>query len=138
MANNVPTKAQEVYDAFESTFSDRVEVPESLELQWLKMAVGRYNEEIAIDPEDELIFDSQYGLFSKPLDQYVISTLGQMIRQLYQEREYSRVNKIASVVGKDLSINGQGNLSKYSKDELSYHSSKLSDMIGNQKPTAMS
>ena len=38
MAN---TQAQEVYNAFEATFSDKKEIPESLELQWLKMSVGR-------------------------------------------------------------------------------------------------
>lgn len=132
MAN---TQAQEIYDAFEATFSDKKEIPESLELQWLKMSVGRYNAEIAID--ELLVFDEELLEFDKKIDQYVISTLGQMIRELYQEREYSRVTKIASIVGKDLSINGTNGLQKYSKDELEYHSSKASDMIENQKPTAL-
>lgn len=132
MANTI---AQNVYDSFESTFSDKKEIPESLELQWLKTAIGRYNMEIAI--EEPLNFDSELLEFDCELDQYVVDTLGQMIRQLYQEREYSRVNKIASIVGKDLSINGTNGLQKYSESELVYHTSKASDMIENQKPTAM-
>lgn len=133
MAN---TQAQEVYNAFEATFSDKKEIPESLELQWLKMSVGRYNAEIAID--EPLNFDEELLEFDKQIDQYIISTLGQMIRELYQEREFSRVTKIASIVGGDLSVNGTNGLQKYSKEELDYHTSKTNDMIGNQKPTALS
>lgn len=132
MAN---TQAQEVYNAFEATFSDKKEIPESLELQWLKMSVGRYNAEIAID--EPLSFDEELLEFNKQVDQYIISTLGQMIRELYQEREFSRVTKIASIVGGDLSVNGTNGLQKYSKEELDYHASKTNDMIDNQKPTAL-
>ena len=132
MAN---TTAQDVYDSFESTFSDKKEIPELLELQWLKTAIGRYNMEIAID--ELLTFDIRTLEFDRTLDQYKIDTLGQIIRQLYQEREYSRVNKIASIVGNELSVNSGMSLSKNSKEEWDYHSSKTSDMIENQKPTAM-
>lgn len=131
MAN---TQAEEVYNAFEATFSDKKEIPESLELQWLKMSVGRYNAEIAID--EPLIFDEELLEFDKQIDQYIISTLGQMIRELYQEREFSRVTKIASIVG-EISVNGTNGLQKYSKEELDYHSNKVNSMIDNQKPTAL-
>ena len=131
MAN---TQTQEVYNAFEATFSDKKEIPESLELQWLKMSVGRYNAEIAID--EPLNFDEELLEFDKQIDQYIISTLGQMIRELYQEREFSRVTKIASIVG-EISVNGTNGLQKYSKEELDYHSNKVNSMIDNQKPTAL-
>ena len=131
MAN---TQAQEFYNAFEATFSDKKEIPESLELQWLKMSVGRYNAEIAID--EPLNFDEELLEFDKQIDQYIISTLGQMIRELYQEREFSRVTKIASIVG-EISVNGTNGLQKYSKEELDYHSNKVNSMIDNQKPTAL-
>ena len=131
MAN---TQAQEVYNAFEATFSDKKEIPESLELQWLKMSVGRYNAEIAID--EPLNFDEELLEFDKQIDQYIISTLGQMIRELYQEREFSRVTKIASIVG-EISVNGTNGLQKYSKEEIDYHSNKVNSMIDNQKPTAL-
>lgn len=128
------TKIEEVFDAFEATFSDKVEIAESLELQWLKMSVGRYNTEIATDNLIKL--NEEVSEFNSKLDQYIINTLGQMIRELYQEREYSRVNKIASIVGNDLSINSGMSLSKNSKEELDYHSSKTDEMIDNQMTTA--
>ena len=58
------------------------------------------------------------------------------MKVMYLERHYSKVNKIASIVGKDLSINGQGNLSKYAEDELAKTLSALEDRLSNLKPTA--
>lgn len=133
MANTI---AQDVYNSFESTFSDKKEIPESLEQQWLKMAIGKYNNEIAID--ELLEYDSEVETFDTELDQYIIDTLGQMMRTFYSERYASKVNKIASIVGKDVSVNGTNGLQKYAKDELNYHSDKLNEMIENQKPVAMS
>jgi len=131
------TTAQEVYDSFESIFSDKKEIADALEFQWLKMSIARYNTEIAVETTDKLVFDELYLEFNKKLDDYVILTLGQMIRELYQEREYSRVNKIVSIVGKDLSVNSGMSLSKNSKEELDYHKNKTDSMIDNQKPTAL-
>lgn len=133
MANTI---AQDIYNSFEATFSDKKEIPESLEKQWIKMAVGKYNNEIAIDAL--LKYDSETDTFRTELDQYVIDTLGQMMRTFYSERYASKVNKISSIVGKDISVNGTNGLSKYAKDELDYHSDKLNEMIENQKPVAMS
>lgn len=133
MANTI---AQDVYNSFEATFSDKKEIPESLEQQWLKMAIGKYNNEIAID--EPLKYDSEIDTFGTELDQYVIDTLGQMMRTYYSERYVSKVNKIASIVGKDISVNGQNGLQKYAKDELNYHSDRMNEMIENQKPVAMS
>lgn len=133
MANTI---AQDVYNSFEATFSDKKEIPESLEQQWLKMAIGKYNNEIAID--EPLKYDSEIDTFGTELDQYVIDTLGQIMRTYYSERYTSKVNKIASIVGKDISVNGQNGLQKYAKDELNYHSDRMNEMIENQKPVAMS
>lgn len=130
------TTAQEIYDSFESTFSDKQEIPELLELQWLKMAISKYNTEIAID--ETLIFDSTLLIFTNQLDQYIIDTLGRIMRTLYSERYASKVNKVASIVGKDLSVNSGMSLSKYAENELKYHNDKMNEMIENQKPVAMS
>lgn len=130
------TTAQEIYDSFESTFSDKQEIPELLELQWLKMAISKYNTEIAID--ETLIFDSTLLIFKNQLDQYIIDTLGRIMRTLYSERYASKVNKVASIVGKDLSVNSGMSLSKYAENELKYHNDKMNEMIENQKPVAMS
>lgn len=126
MANTV---AQEVFDSFESSFKDKVEVPESLELLWLKKAVGRYSVEL-----DELHFDG--SSFDAALDQYVIDTLAAFMKQFYQEREVSRVNKMVSIVGHDLSIDSRGNAKTAAKNELDYCDTQSNLMVANQKPTA--
>lgn len=51
MAN---TEAKDVIDSFESSFADKQVLPESLEIMWLKKAVGRYSVEL-----DKLNFDDE-------------------------------------------------------------------------------
>ncbi|MDL2301464.1 hypothetical protein LJC58_03820 [Lachnospiraceae bacterium OttesenSCG-928-D06] len=131
------TTAQEIYDCFESTFSDKIEIPDSLEHQWLIMSISKYNTEIATTADTELIYDKVLGIFDKKINSSIIVLLGSYMRVLYQEREYSRVNKIASIVGKDLSVNSGMSLSKYSEKELVYHVNKTNDMTEKQKPSAM-
>ena len=42
------TFALEVFQSFESSFLDKRIIPESLELEWLKKAIGRYS--VELDP----------------------------------------------------------------------------------------
>ncbi|WP_342759408.1 hypothetical protein [Kineothrix sedimenti] len=121
----------DVIESFESSFMDKKEIPESLEKMWLIKAIGNYGVEIS-----PLIFDSVLEEFGFDLDQYTIDVLATTIKVYYLEREYSRVNKIASIVGKDLSINGNSNLSKYTEDELKKTKADLLEMFDNLKPTA--
>lgn len=130
MANTV---AREVFDSFESSFKDKVEIPESLELLWLKKAVGRYSVEL-----DELSFNGETMEFNTELNQYVIDTLAAFMKQYYQEREVSRVNKQISIVGHDLSIDGAGHTKTAAKNELDYCDTQSNLMVSNQKPTAYS
>ena len=37
------TQASEIIESFESTFADKQVIPFSLELMWLKKAIGRYS-----------------------------------------------------------------------------------------------
>ena len=128
MAN---TTAQEVIDFFESSFADKHVLPDSLELVWLRKAIGRYSIEL-----DQLNYDEEIMQFDTKLNDYVISTLAEFMKQLYMERQYSLVNKRVSIVGKDLSWDASNNSKKYTKDELDYISNKTVDMVENQKPTA--
>lgn len=130
MAN---TTAQEVFDSFESSFEDRRVIPKSLELVWLKKAVGRFSAEL-----ESLNFDVATEKFDKELNQYIIDTLAGFIRIYYQEREVSRVNKQISIVGKDISIDGSGHTKTAAKNELDYYNNNGSEMVDNQKPTAYS
>ena len=127
------TQVQEIFDSFESSFKDKVIVPEALELLWLKKAIGRYSVEL-----DPLTFDDTTGEFDPEIDQYVIDTLAAFMKQYYQEREVSRVNKMVSIVGKDLSVDGKGTSKTAARNELEYCDTKSDRMVANQKPTAYS
>ena len=125
------TTANEVIQSFESSFVDKKVLPESLEMEWLKKAVGRFS--IELDP---LNFDTELNEFDCQLDRYVIDTLAAFMKQMYMERQWSLVNKRVSIVGKDLSVGASDNSKKYTQEELSYAESQSIDMIENQKPTA--
>lgn len=128
MAN---TEAKDVIDSFESSFADKQVLPESLEIMWLKKAIGRYSVEL-----DKLNFDDELLQFDSKLDQYIIDTLAQFMLQMYQERQVSLVNKRVSIVGKDLSIDGSNGTKTAEKSHLDYISWNASEMVENQKPTA--
>ena len=125
------TTANDVIQSFESSFVDKRVLPVSLEIEWLKKAVGRYS--IELDP---LNFDEELLEFDIKLDRYVIDTLATFMLQMYQERQVSLVNKRVSIVGKDLSIDGSGNSKTAEKNHLEYVRSQVVEMIENQKPTA--
>ena len=125
------TTANEVIQSFESSFVDKKVLPESLEMEWLRKAIGRFS--IELDP---LNFDVELNEFDCRLDRYVIDTLAEFMMQLYQERQVSLVNKRVSIVGKDLSIDGSNGAKTAEKAHLEYIREKASDMVENQKPTA--
>ncbi len=125
--------AQDVFDSFEASFQDKREIPYDLEMLWLEKAIARYSIEL-----EELTYDKETNEFSEELNQYVIDTLGAFMKQSYQEREVSKVNKRVSIVGKDLSVDGNGNTKSAAKNELEYDTSKSAYMKHNQMITAYS
>ena len=127
------TTAQEVFDSFQGMFADKHVIPEELELLWLKKAVARFSVEL-----DPLTFDSENLEFSNELNQYVIDTLAAFMKQMYQEREVSKVNKRVSIVTKDISVDGNGNAKTAAKSELDYCDTQSKEMIFDQMPTAYS
>lgn len=127
----VYTTADDIIQSFESSFANKKVLPHSLEIEWLRKAIGRYSLEL-----DRLNFDDEILQFDCKLDRYAIDTLAQFMKQYYMERQWSEVNKRVSVVGKDVSIGGSDNSKKYTQEELIYTKSEASTMVGNQKPTA--
>lgn len=125
------TQFSEVIKSFHSGFADKVEIPDSLELMWLERSIAEYGVEIS-----PLAYDKLTNEFSENLDQYVIDTLAVMMKVMYLQRHYSKVNKIASIVGNDLSVNSGMSLSKYAEDELAKTLAELEDRLTNLKPTA--
>lgn len=125
------TQAREVFDSFEASFQDKSIIPKGLELEWLRKAVARYS--IELDPIE---FDDVEMFFTQKLDRYVIDTLAAFMKQSYQEREVSKVNKRVSIVGKDISIDGNNGSKTAARSELEYDDAKSAQMIHNQMPTA--
>ena len=125
------TKAQDVIDFFESSFADKQFIPRELEMIWLRKAVSRYSLEL-----DPLLFDSELEQFNCILNDIVISTLAIFMKELYQERQVSKVNKRVSIVSKDLSIDGSNATKTSEKAHLDYVIEQSRDIVENQKPTA--
>ena len=125
------TTVQEVFDSFESSFRDKEVIPDGLKLVWLKKAVARYSTEL-----DPIEFNEEDMIFEPAIDQYVVDTLAAFMKQMYQERETSKVNKRVSIVSKDISVDGSGHTKVAAREELLYDESKSGFMVQNQKPTA--
>lgn len=125
------TTANEVIDFFESSFADKQVIPLELEIIWLRKAVSRYSLEL-----DELIFDPEILSFDRKIDDITMSTLAAFMKEYYQERQVSKVNKRVSIVGKDLSIDGSNATKTSEKAHLEYVSEQSRDLVENQKPTA--
>ena len=120
------TQFSEVIDSFHSIIMDKKEIPESLEVMWLKKAVAELS--VATSPIE---YDEEIGEFNSNIGQYVIDTLALLMKSYYVAREVSKNNKIASIVGKDLSINGNNGLQKYSNEEYNTIRVEISEMIAN-------
>lgn len=125
------TTAEDVYESFESSFQDKEVIPVALEKVWLLKAIGRYSVEL-----DELNFDSDNDEFNSDIGRYAVDTLAHFMKEYYQERYVSKVNKRISIVGKDISIDGNNGSKTAAKNELDYDKEKSDKMIFNQKPTA--
>ena len=120
------TQFSEVIDSFHSIIMDKREIPDSLELMWLKKAIAELSVETS-----PIEYNEEVGEFNSDIGQYVIDTLALLMKSYYVAREVSRNNKVASIVGKDLSINGTNGLQKYSKDEYDTIRVEVSEMIAN-------
>lgn len=125
------TTAQDVIDFFESSFADKQVIPLELELIWLRKAVSRYSLEL-----NKISFDYETLKFNEKLDDIVISTLSAFMKEYYQERQVSKVNKRVSIVGKDLSIDGSNATKTSEKAHLEYVAENARELVENQKPTA--
>ena len=118
------TMVVDVIDSFESSFRDKCEIPHELELVWLKKAIARYCVELS-----DIHYDEEQQVITEDVDQYVVDTLAAFMKQMYQEREVSKVNKRVSIVSKDLSIDGQNGAKAAAKNELDYVTSKSEYII---------
>lgn len=125
------TSATEIYDSFESSFQDKVIIPEELEKVWLLKAIGQFSVEVG-----PLDFDEENMQFSDKLDRYTIDCLGLYMKLYYQERQVSKVNKRATIVSKDFSYDGSASTKTSEEKHLVYIRTQLREVLDNLKPTA--
>jgi len=125
------TNASDIIESFEASFADKRVLPDTLEMVWLKKAIGRYSLEL-----EPLYFNEETKEFNTKLERYVIDTLAQFMYQSYQERQVSLVNKRVSIVGKDISIDGSNGAKTAEKAHLEYVATEARNMVENQKPPA--
>lgn len=120
-----------VLNSFHSSFQDKVILSNLLEKEWFLKAVGKYSHEIEV-----INYNDETEEFDVELDRYVIDTLAAMMKEYYQQRELSKVNKRISIVGKDLSINSGMSSSKYAENEMLKAESEVNEMLYKQTPSA--
>lgn len=120
------TQFSEVIDSFHSIIMDKREIPASLELIWIKKAIA----ELSIETSP-IEYNEEIGEFNSDVGQYVVDTLALLMKSYYVSREISKNNKIASIVAKDISINGNNGLQKYSKEEYDTLMTEISERISN-------
>lgn len=125
------TTANEVFQYFETYMRDKEVIPESLELYWLKRAIARYSLEL-----EPLNFDEEIMEFDAKISNVVIDTLAAMMVQMYQHRQVSKVNKRASVVTKDISLDTVSNTKTAEKNLLDYDTEICDYMVHHQKEPA--
>ena len=122
----IATQFSEVIDSFHSIIMDKREIPESLEMMWLKKAIAELSTKTS-----PINYSEKAAEFDDNIGQYVIDTLALMMKSYYVAREVSKNNKIASIVGKDISVNGTNGLQKYSKEEYDTIRVEISEMVAN-------
>lgn len=125
------TVYDDVLKSFHASFQDKVALPESLEYEWFLKAVGKYSCKLS-----PLNFDEDLLEFDCKLDRYVVDHLGAMMKEYYQRRELSKVNKRISIVGKDLSIDGSNGSKTAAKAELELAIEDVNEMTSDQMTTA--
>lgn len=108
--------------------TSRYELPLDLEMQWFYDAVATY--ELEIGPTG---YDNTTDEFPDGFSQHKIKTIGLIMKRFYCERELSKVNKIQSIVGKDISLTGSGDQKRMTYEELVFERDSINDLINKQK-----
>lgn len=122
---------EDIIDLFESSFTSKEVIPDSLEYVWFKRAVGRYSFEIS-----PVEFDSDI-MELKTDDQTVADTIALYMLLFYKERDKSKINMRGQIVTKDISLNGGGAIYTAAKNDYEAILAQLDLLIAQQKEPAM-
>lgn len=97
------TTKDDVIRRFHTEFMSPTTLPSGLEVEWLKKAIGDFEEELY-----SLDFDEESESFTSKLKQSEISMLSRLMYKYYLKRDLDRILKLNNIVGKDLSLNAMG------------------------------
>jgi len=122
------TKYEEVLDVFHSMVLTKYEFPPLLEMQFFKNAKAEYDLEIST-----LTFDYELNEFSGEIPSYAIMTLGTMMYIGSLVRELSRVMKLNSITGRDVSITGNDATKRVTAAELASELERAKELLHKQK-----
>lgn len=126
----------DVLMAFESSFVDKYPLPDELTYVWFERSLGDFELNI-----EKLEYDYVTKTIALNEDQsriIVMNTLAELMHLYYQKREYSRVNKINNIIGKDVSLNNTDSTKKNTKEEYDSIKNIVEDYYSKQKITAYS
>ena len=96
------TDYERVLDVFYSTIRNKHELPEGLLRQWFRMACNDFELDIA-----PLEYNNETQMFVKSSGA-ITNTLGLMMAKYFVKREQSRINRLTSIVGRDLRLTSVG------------------------------
>lgn len=109
MAN---TTSLDVIRSFQSIIRDREMIGDDLQHQWFLASLGELQLET-----DQLPYDRETKEFDKELPLFVIECIAYWMKVRYMERESSRVNKIANIRTRDLTLDGMGDAKRATQAE---------------------
>lgn len=123
------TSFKEILMRFHSMPQTKFDIPEGLEVEWLKTAVADYELNVGV----ELPYDRYTLEFEEDLPPIVVRTLAQMVYVSYLERELSRVMALNAIYGKDIKITGQDATKRITKQELDDQVARVESLLHRQK-----
>ena len=126
------TTFADIEQLFHSMPLTKYEIPESLEAEWLKIAVADYELSLSVD----LGYDPGTLEFSSNISSLAQRTLAQMMYCSYLQRELSRVMALNGIYGKDITITGADSTKTTTKAELEEQRNLVEVMLHRQKTAA--
>lgn len=123
------TTFSDIQTQFHSMPLTKFDIPEGLEIEWLKISVADYE----LNVGGELHFDYKIREFDEDLSPAVCRTLAQMMYVLYLQRELSRVMALNGIYGKDVQLTGQDATKRVTKQELDSQIELVEKLLHRQK-----
>lgn len=121
----------DVLNVFHSMPLTKYEFPEALEMQFFLNALAEYELDVG-----DLQYDLTTQEFKVSIPSYTVYTLGLMMYICSLVRELSRVMKLNSITGRDISLTGMDATKRVTKQELEDEINRAQTLLHKQKKHA--